>query len=416
MARRRKNSCLKQKIRDFKPDDLKKIFDSLKTGPFIKNVRNAATQSIKYLAGKKLLIFVLLLSFAVVFISLAAILPGTHIFEGNLIVEEMSFTYNGQRPKLFLSSIRHLSNLESSGMQSLNFTGKFKSTSLPQINQLKTLNIQLIDSKSKLIIAPVNPKTTSEIDLTEMRLQPNTRITGLNYDFYNKRLAFGLEYQSIANTINKPNVLQLYLGDQPLKVSLESYKLPDIKLAHNSDTPLEFILIPENREFKLEFSKNNSIYLATTQIPKTNLEQWFRAKIATKDVQFQRLDRSGDIRDDLATSTIREGKVRMVEQEREIKDNQFLMGEKPDIPLNIELIRHLQIIPEKGLEVRFAGKTKTIKIGLDKDFPVSSIQGSWLDGILPRDAIIALFSFGAATITYLLSFVIDNASKSDSKP
>ncbi|MBD2387515.1 hypothetical protein [Cylindrospermum sp. FACHB-282] len=416
MARRRKYSWLQRRIRNCQPALAKIYYVILIIGRFVNYIYNYAIQLIKYLAGKKLLIFVLLLSLAVVFISLAAILPGTHIFEGNLIVEEMSFTYNGQRPKLFLSSIRHLSNLETSGMESVNFTGKFQSASLPQINQLKTLNIQLIDSKSKLIIAPINPRLTSEIDLTEMRLQPNTRITGLNYDFYNKRLAFGLENQSIANTINKPNILQLYLGDQPLKVSLERYSLPDINLVNNLDTPLEFILIPENREVQLELSKNHSIYLATSQISKTNLQQWFRAKIATKDVQFQRLDRSGDIRDDLATSTIREGKVRMVEQEREIKDNQFLMGENPDIPLNIELIRNLQIVPEKGLEVRFAGRTKNIKIGLDKDFPVSSIQGSWLDGILPRDAIIALFSFGAATITYLLSFVIDNASKSNSKP
>lgn len=106
----------------------------------------------------------------------------------------------------------------------------------------------------------------------------------------------------------------------------------------------------------------------------------------------------------------------MVEQEREIKDNQFLMGENSGIPLNIERISHLQIAHNKGLEVRVSGTTQQIKIGLDKDFPVSSIQGSLLDGVLPRDAIIALFSFGAATITYLLSVLIDNASKSTPQP
>jgi hypothetical protein len=59
-----------------------------------------------------------------------------------------------------------------------------------------------------------------------------------------------------------------------------------------------------------------------------------------------------------------------------------------------QVINNMQIIPEKkGIEARFSGKTKKIQIGLDQDFPVSSIQGSWLDGVLPRDAIIALFSF-----------------------
>ncbi|AFY42347.1 hypothetical protein [Nostoc sp. PCC 7107] len=72
-------------------------------------------------------------------------------------------------------------------------------------------------------------------------------------------------------------------------------------------------------------------------------------------------------------------------------------------------------MPKKGLEVRFVGKTQQIKIGLDKSFPVSSIKGSFLDGILPRDTIIAVFSFTAGTITSLLTYVIENASKPGSK-
>ncbi|MCC5601329.1 hypothetical protein [Nostoc favosum] len=314
--------------------------------------------------------------------------------------------------------MRSISNLESEGVQTLNFTGKFESESFPQINQLKNLKIELKNSKSKLIIAPVNPKVPSEIDLAELRLQPNTKVTGLSYDSYYKRLAFSLQPHPTLESGNKPNNLKLYWGDQPLKVSLEGYKFPSLNLLNSSDeqTPLEFTFTPDNQEFKLELAKDTNIYLTTSAPIKNDSEQWFRGKITTKDVQFQRIDRSGDIRDDLAISTIIEGEIRMIEQERKIKDNQFLMGEKPDIPLNIELIRHLQIVPNKGLEVRIAGKTQQIKIGLDKDFPVSSIQGSWLDGILPRDAIIAIFSFGAATISYLLSVLIDNISKSASKP
>ncbi|OYE00047.1 hypothetical protein CDG79_37370 [Nostoc sp. 'Peltigera membranacea cyanobiont' 232] len=68
------------------------------------------------------------------------------------------------------------------------------------------------------------------------------------------------------------------------------------------------------------------------------------------------------------------------------------------------------------MEARFSGETKEIQIGLDPDFPVSTIQGSWLDGVLPRDAIIALFSFGAATVANLLSWLFSNSSKSGSKP
>jgi hypothetical protein len=365
----------------------------------------------KYLARKKLFVFVLLLLLGFGFFSLIAIIPSTHNFEGNLIVEEMSFIYNDQQPQLFLSSIRQISNLESEGIQTMTFTGKFQSESLPQLNELNRLTIDGIDSRSQLIISPV--KKTSEIDLTELRLQPNTKVLGLSYDFYRQRLGFSLQPETSKNVKNKPNILRLNLGNEPVKVTLVGYKLPGVNLPNNSaqQTPREFIFTPNNQEVKLEIGQNSSIYLTTATVPSNNDDQWFRGQIKTKDVQFEHLDRNVNIRDDLAISTIIEGKIRMVEQEREIKTNQFIMGKQPDIPLNIELIRQLQIVPKKGLEVRIAGRTEEIKIGLDKNYPVSSIQGSWLDGILPRDAIIALFSFGAATIIYLLSFLVDKAAK-----
>ena len=370
----------------------------------------------KYLAGKKLVVFVLFLLVTFSIISLAALVPGVHVFEGNLIVEEMSFTYASEQPQLFLQSIRHISNLETQGIQTLTFTGKFTSPSAPQLNQLNTLKIELTDSTSKLIITPINSPKNSEIDINELRLQPNTKVMGLSYDSYRQRLAFSLQPQPTPELGNRGNIFKIYLGEQPLKITLEGYKLPGVKLPKNLDeqAPLEFDVNPDNKQLNLKISQENTIYLTTSKPPEDNQQQWFHGKIATKDVKFQRLLRSGDIRDDLAISTIIEGKVRMAEQEREIKKNQFLMSEKPDVPLNIELIRHLQVVPKKGLEVRFAGKTQQLKIGLDQDFPVSTIQGSRLDGILPRDAIIAIFSFAAGTITSLLSYVIENASKSNS--
>jgi len=369
----------------------------------------------KYLAGKKLIVFVLFLFTTFSIISLAALVPGVHVFEGNLIVEEMSFTYASEQPQLFLQSIRRITNLESQGIQTLTFTGKFTSLSAPQLNQLNTLKIELTDSTSRLIITPVNSPKTSEIDINELRLQPNTKVMGLSYDFYRHGLAFSLQPQPKPELGNSGNIFKIYLGEQPLKITLEGYKLPGVKLPVNLDeqAPLEFDVNPDNKELNLKISQENSIYFTVQKPPEDN-QQWFHGKIATKDVKFQRLLRSGDIRDDLAISTIIEGKVRMAEQEREIKKNQFLMSENPDVPLNIELIRHLQVVPKKGLEVRFAGKTQQLKIGLDQDFPVSTIQGSRLDGILPRDAIVAIFSFAAGTITSLLSYVVENAAKSNS--
>ncbi|MCC5615197.1 hypothetical protein LC605_08940 [Nostoc sp. CHAB 5836] len=273
---------------------------------------------------------------------------------------------------------------------------------------LTTLVNNESDRIIRILIAPANLQTTSEINLDELRLQPNTKVAGLSYDFYRNQLAFSLQSNSKSDLNNNQNTLELYLGEQPIKVIVEGYELLDLKLPNQPDkeTPLKFIVNPNNKKFNLEIAQNTNLYITLAKPPKYESEQWFREKIETKDVKFLDLDRNGkDARDDLKFSTIVEGKIRVVGQEQDIKRNQFLMGENPDIPLNIELIRHLQIVPKKGIEARFSGKTKEIQIGLDQDFPVSQIQGSWLDGVLPRDAIIALFSFGAATVANLLSWL-----------
>ena len=95
-----------------------------------------------------------------------------------------------------------------------------------------------------------------------------------------------------------------------------------------------------------------------------------------------------------------------------------MLGEDRERPfdLNIQRIRHLQIALKKGIEARFSGRAKQINIGLDPDFPVSKIQGSWLDDFLPRDVILAIFSFAAAVVASLLTLLFSDTAKSQSKP
>ena len=345
-------------------------------------------------------------------LTLAAFVPSTHIFESNLTVEEMSFTYAGKEPKLLLDTVRGIKSLEIEGKQKVTFNGKIQSKSTPALNQLTILEIEPVDSTSKWSIAPANLKQSSELEFTELRLQPDTKVNNLSYDTYRNQLAFSL------TPVKKPtntNILQLNLGNQPLKVSLEGYKLKNVKLPIDSEKQrqLEFILTPNNQEFRLNLADSVTIYLQPPAPKNNEFKQWFRGKIEVKDVQFQRLDRTGANQDDnLPLSTILKGEVHMAEQKREIKPNQFLMVEEP----GIKLIRYLNIVPQKGLEVRISGKSKLIQIGLDREFPVSRIQASWLDRVLPRDAIIALISFCAASFTFLLSFIINEISKSSTNP
>ena len=377
----------------------------------IKTLKSLST----YLWSNKLLTFVLGLLLIFSGLTLAAFVPSTHIFESNLTVEEMSFTYAGKEPKLFLDTVRGIKSLEIEGQQTLSFTGKIQSKSTPALNQLTILEIEPIDSTSKWSIAPANLKQSSELELTELRLQPDTQVNKLSYDPYPDRnqLAFSLTSNTRVKKPTNTNIVQLNLGNQPLKVSLEGYKFKNVKLPIDSEKQrqLEFILTPNNQEFRLNLADPVTIYM---QLPRNNnaSKQWFRGKIEVKNVQFQRLDRTGANQDDnLPISTILKGEVHMAEQTREIKPNQFLMVEEP----GIKLIRYLNIVPQKGLEVRISGKSKLIQIGLDQEFPVSRIQASWLDRVLPRDAIIALISFCATSFTLLWPFIIKEISKSTSR-
>jgi len=374
----------------------------------IKTLKSLST----YLWSNKILTFVLGLLLIFSGLTLAAFVPSTHIFESNLTVEEMSFTYAGKEPKLFLDTVRGIKSLEIEGKQTLTFTGKIQSKSTPALNQLTILEIEPIDSTSKWSIAPANVKQSSELEFTELRLQPDTKVNNLSYDTYRNQLAFSL------TSVEKPtntNIVQLNLGNQPLKVSLEGYKLKNVKLPIDSEKQrqLEFILTPNNQELRLNFADPVTIYMQPPAPKNNESKQWFRGKIEVKDVKFQRLDRTGANQDDnLPISTILKGEVHMAEQKREIKRNQFFMVEEP----GIKLIRYLNIVPQKGLEVRISGKSKLIQIGLDREFPVSRIQASLLDRVLPRDAIIALISFCAASFTFLLSFIINEISKSSTNP
>ena len=362
----------------------------------------------QYLIRQQSSILVIILLAFLCIITSAAIAPGNHTFEGNLIFQEMSFTYNEPQPKVFLRNIKNIQELEKEGIQTLTFTGSFESQ-LPEINKSNSLEIQLPEEKSKIIISPANSQTESDIKLEKLQLQPQTRITKLHYDFERQGLAFSL----VPNSENHPNSLEISLGQKPVKVTVAGYKIPSLNLPKSPDDQeeLEFIVTPDNPGLNLKIQEDTNLYLTLSKPPKkSELNRWFKGTIQTKNVKFTQLLKDGnDPKNDLEISTIIEGKIRMVEQDRDIKENQFLMGENSDKPLNIQVINNMQIIPEKkGIQARFSGKTKKIQIGLDQDFPVSSIQGSWLDGVLPRDAIIALFSFGAATVANLLSWLFAN--------
>ena len=360
--------------------------------------------------------FVVLLILFFTGITLAGILPATHNFEGQLTVQEMNFTYAGDNSnKLFLNSIRRVNQVSVGGIQTLTLTGNFTSKTYPQLNKLNALTIQLPNETSKWIISPANPQETSQIELMELRLQPNTDVQNLIYNSYRyknakiNRLSLLLQPPETARKIC--NSLQLDLGNKPLKLQLEDYRLPQLKLPRNS-RELEIIFKPDIPEIRLPLRQRTDLSIDLPDPTQTESSQWLRGDLEVKDVKFYRNEQTGvDVNDELSNSTIIAGKIRMAGQERNIESNQFLIVENP----GVKLIRNIQIKSEAnpGLEVRISGQTNRLEIGLDSRFPVVTLQASWLDKILPRDAIIALISFSAASFSYLLYWLVDRSAKSN---
>ncbi|WP_392530947.1 hypothetical protein [Nostoc sp. C117] len=235
---------------------IRQLLNSLKT--YLTALFVVSTSVLKRLlrtiSNHKKLLLVLLLLLLLTIVTFAAVVPGTHTFEGNIIFQEMSFIYNGEQSKLFLQNIRGIKELENEGRQTLTFTGSFQSETWPELNQLDSLKIQLKDSESRWIIAPANLQARSDINLEELRLQPNTKVSGLSYDFYRNQLAFSLQSSSKLDLKSNQNTLELYLGEQPIKVIVEGYELLDSKSPNQPDTqtPLEFIVNPNNKKLVLQ--------------------------------------------------------------------------------------------------------------------------------------------------------------------
>ena len=400
---------------------------------FNKFPKNNQFQKFKdYLTQKSTFILglvILLICISLIFTSL--FWRGIHVFEGNFTTEKISFIYAGnQDNKLFINSIREIKKIELQSQQTLTLKGKFSSTSDAKLNQLQQITVKLTDAKSKLIIEPSEPKKPSEIELTEIRIQPNTEINQLTYNSYGDILSFCLDkgnnleklcLQTDTNSIDaakssptkatKLGKLNLEIGSQPLKVNLEGYSIAELgkKDTPENPNPIEFIFTPQSSQFEFDLTPPTTLYINLPKVTPEVSSQWLRGNLAVENVRFTRSDRTGNVEDDLEISTILEGKVRMAEQELELKPNQFFITGKPGIELLAKMRVRSQ--PPQGLQVRFSGRSEGIEIGLDPNFIVDSIRPSFLAKYLTKDAISALISFCGGVAGALLPLLL--AAKSD---
>jgi hypothetical protein len=360
---------------------------------------------------------------------------GVSRFEGTLTTQTMSFTYNDQANKLFLNNINNIAKLTITGKQPTNLTlnGKFSSldsTLNLKLQPLTHLDIQLATPRSSLILETANAKKGNAIVLKELRILPNTQIEQLAYLPNTKQLKFCLQSSSqelntcenLSPVESKPTSLgTLKFSVNPTAINLYLIKVKIPKLGIEEETLQETQLRwqPEGQDFILTLSAPTSLQIDFPKTVKTaegntteDVAQTIRGNIPVKNVRFSKLDRTGNVSDDIETSEILEGEVRMMGQSLKLQPSQFLI-----IPTNrdfdktncrispsenpgIQLLRDIRINTKspQGLQTLFTGESKCLEIGLYERFPTQSIEPSWLLKYLPQEGINAIYTLiGAFT-------------------
>ncbi|WP_017719411.1 hypothetical protein [Kamptonema formosum] len=365
--------------------------------------RNPVSGTERHRQPAPVFVALIFLSFSLVTLA-AAFAPASYVFEGDLTVREISFTHTGtEAHTLFLNGIRNLKRVEIAGSQQLALTGNFQSQSNPSLNELTKLEILLPNETSKWSVEPAKPEQ-SQLELAELQLQPAAKVAELSYNISSNQLALSLRAgESRAGEFPQPNLLKLSLGKQPVKVTLEDYRLPGRALK-DSKIPnhLEFILTPTETDVKVPVGESARISLSLPDPKAVESEEWLRGDLAVKDVRFDRNSGRASVKNGLPDSSIIQGKIRMAGRELPVGASQVLMAGKP----GIQRLGNLQIHTGKpqGLSVRISGESDSIQVGTDPKFPERGIQGKLINRYLSREAVTVLLAFcagGAAVLSWL---------------
>lgn len=379
------------------------------------------------------LLFVLLVIFLVgLFILLSS---SQSNFEGKLLVKQFSFTNYGY-DQLFLRRIQNIREIFIEGKISgknknnnLILSGKFSDftdTKNSPINQSRRLHIKLHNPSGKLIISSATLAENSGVTIQSLRLKQDTKIKDLYYNFYKNSLDFSLEPDSSFSE------LQLNLGAEPVKVTLTGeYELTNesqqtiVKSSKGKYRDINFSFKPNSSNLEFILASNTNLVIYLPEIKKNELQKWFNRQLEVRDVIFESQDQVGkDVRDQLPISYILQGKIRMSNQNLDLDEEQFLEIEKP----GIRQLSNLKILAPQishnsnlsvddrvsnglleltGLNVGISGKSKSIKVGISKEFPVASIRGNYLTQSLSQDFITAAISFSTAMIIAIVTGLIN---------
>lgn len=359
---------------------------------------------------REIFAFLLLMGFASIL--LLALVPGRSRFETQVVAAQVNFEIvlpANEPRRRFLDSIRNLESLTLSGRHAelINLTGQFTSETLGTLIELE---LELPYDYSRLQLQPIAaPEVAlpSELEVLALQLQDQTRVNALSYVPVNRRLEL-LFTHAAPPDLAEGSVLELYLGQQPLQLIIEGYRLsvagqtledPD------GNQPLTFSFIPDIAELAVPLPQTGALSLSLPPLANIDTLRWFWGNLPVTQVAFKTEERRGG--DALERSTLRRGTVRMGEQELDLEADQFLLLKQP----GIQHIRYLRLIEDEGIEVRASGETSLAQAGLDPTFPVRGVQSNIIARVFRPDVVVAIVSFSGAMVATLLSWFINNLFK-----
>lgn len=391
-------------------------------------------------------------------IILGYFLPISYVFEGNLTVDSLSFTYNGNTDKRLLNEITGVKNLDimGSNSQAVVLEGNFSSNSDLELDRkLKTLpesklKIEFPYPTSRLILKvacegqPQDncPDNSSSLSLLSLPIKPGTKVQQFAYNSDRQelsQLSFCLQSpQESAEACSYPESLigeqsrqpqevgslQVQLGQQPLAVSLENVNLPQLKIKTEIDAPtfIDFQYQPTDQESTLQLSSPTQVYIHLPELPaksQAREPEWLGEDFAVQDVRFSRPKKTGNVTEEIQASTILAGEIRLKKEKLELQPQQFLIVEPPQP--GIQRLRSLGIKTKekdnkvkdnsaRGLQVFVSGKSSLIAAGLYPNFPVEEIQFNWLSNF-PQEAINTILAFLGALTAILLPHIFPDSPK-----
>jgi hypothetical protein len=359
---------------------------------------------------REIFAFLLLIGFASIL--LFALVPVQSRFETQIVATQVNFEIvlpANEPRRRFLDSIRDLESLTLSGRHAkpITLTGQFNSKGFGNLTELE---IDLTYDYSQLQLKPIaisEAALPNELEVLALQLQDQTVVNALSYVPVNRRLEL-LFTHAAPPDVAEGSVLELYLGQQPLQLTLEGYRLSvagQILEDPDGNQPLTFSFTPDIAELAVPLPQAGTLSLSLPPLANIDTLRWFWGNLPVTRVAFETEERRGS--DALKRSTLSRGTVRMGEQKLDLEADQFLLLKKP----GIQNIRYLRLIEDEGLEVRASGETSQAQAGLDPAFPVRGIRSNVMARFFRPDVVIAIVSFSGAIVATLLSWFIDNLFK-----